>query len=189
MRARLLYTVGERARRMVRQMLSPTFLVILLTAAVMWYTSKLSTTYDTEMGLDIRIDGQKYRVTAIVSGRGTAILARKLSLKRAQNFTLDELLARRSRTNVGAYTFAPASLQKAINDRMGDDFVIVSVTDAPEFVPHSSEKKAKKSSATEEKDKVSRREKRAVRREERRSARQAAQKSSGKASTQKSSAK
>jgi len=152
MKQRLLHTTAEWARRSVRQMLSPTFLVILLAASLMWYTSKLNRPYDTEMGLDIRIDGQKYRMTAIVSGRGTAILARKLSLKRSQNFTLDELSARRSRTNVGAYTFAPASLQKAINDRLGNDFVVVSVTDAPEFVPREADgKKDKKGSASSDK--------------------------------------
>lgn len=191
MRARLLHTVGERARRIVRQMLSPTFLVILLTAAVIWYASKLNNPYDTEMALYIRVDGQKYRVTTIVSARGSAILARKLSLKRLQNFTLEELSARRSRTNVGAYTFAPASLQKAINDRLGDDFVIVSVVDAPEFVPHSSDRKDKdeKSAGPDEKEKVSRREKRAARRDEKQSAGKAAQNGSGNAATKKSSAK
>jgi hypothetical protein len=151
MREHLLHTIGDRLRRTIRRMLSPTFLAILLSAATLWYASKLNRSYDTEMALDIRIDGQKYRLTTIVTGRGSAILARKLSLKRAPRFTLEELSPRTSRKDVGAYSFAPASLQKAINDKtVDDDFVVISVTDAPEFVPQSVDEK-KDRAATDKK--------------------------------------
>lgn len=130
----MLNITGDKVRRVLQQALSPTFLFILLASALLWYTSKLSHQYDTELPLGIRIDGQKYRLTAIVSGRGSAILAQRLSLKRKLSFTLDELSPRPSRTTLGALTIAPASLQKAINGKISD-LVVVEVIDAPEFIP------------------------------------------------------
>lgn len=140
MKKGLLNITAEGVRRTLREALSPTFLIILLGAALLWYTSKLSHKYDAEIAMGIRIDGQKYRLTAIVRGRGSAIVAQQLSLKTPLSFTIDELSQRHSRKNLGAFVIAPASLQKAINGKINsDELVIVQVTDAPEFTPPAME--------------------------------------------------
>ncbi|MDR2890788.1 MAG: hypothetical protein LBV18_04200 [Alistipes sp.] len=138
MKKGLLNFVRDRIMGAVRLALSPTFLFILLGAALLWYTSKLSYDYETEMPLTIRIDDQKYRLTAIVSGRGSNILAHQLSLKSTLGFTLDELVSRPSRETTGALTITPASLQRAIGDKI-DDLQIVQVLEAPEFLPVAAE--------------------------------------------------
>lgn len=135
MKKGLLNITGENVRKVVREALSPTFLVIFLASALLWYTTKLSSEYTAEMPLTIRIDGQKYRLTAIVSGRGSTILAQRMSLKRKLNLTLEELSPRPSRGILGALTIAPPSLQNAINGKMSDDLRVVQIVDAPEFIP------------------------------------------------------
>lgn len=125
---------------MLRQALSPTFLVILLGATVLWYISKLSNEYETEMSLNLRIDGQKYKPTVIIHGRGSDILARQLSLKSRLNFTLEELSPRPSRKTLGALTITPASLMKAINEKISGGLKVMEVVEAPEFAPQSDEK-------------------------------------------------
>jgi hypothetical protein len=119
---------------MLRQALSPTFLVILLGSALLWYVSKLSHEYTTDMPLSIRIDGEKYRLEAVVKGRGSNIVAQRLSLKNRLAFTIDELSSRRSTETPGALIITEASLQKAINGKI-KDLEITQVTDAPEFIP------------------------------------------------------
>ncbi len=168
----------EGVRGVLRQALSPTFLIILLGATLSWYASKLSSEYTTEIPFGIRIDGQKYRLTAVVSGRGSVILAQRMSLKHKLRFTLDELSARDSRTTLGASTISRPSLQNAINGKISGDIRIVQVTEAPEFVPHVVE--AEKPSAAEDRDNGSGdkdetpRERRKRERTERREARKAA---------------
>ena len=134
MKKGLFNITGDGVRKVVREALSPTFLIILLGSALLWYTSKLSNSYDTEIPLSVRIDGQRYRFTAIVSGRGSAIMARQLSLKRRPSFTLEELSSHPSRETPGALTITPASLLKAFNGK-NTDLIIGQVTEAPDFIP------------------------------------------------------
>ncbi len=138
MKKGLLNIFAEKTRKVLRQALSRTFLVCLLCSAVLWYAGRLNSEYDTEIPLNIRIDGQKYRLTATVTGRGSTILAQRLSLKRRLSFTLDELSPRPSRQNLGALTIAPTSLQRAINSKI-TDLTVVQVIDAPEFIPEAAE--------------------------------------------------
>ena len=134
MKKGLLNIIAEKTRNVLRQALSRTFLVCLLCSAVLWYASRLNNEYDTEIPINIRIDGQKYRLTATVTGRGSIILAQRLSLKRRLSFTLDELSPRPSRQTLGALTIAPTSLQRAINSK-NTGLTVVQVIDAPEFIP------------------------------------------------------
>jgi hypothetical protein len=142
----------ERIRGIVRQALSPTFLIIVMCAAVLWYISKLGGEYTTEMEMTIRIDGQKYRPTVIITGRGSAILAQQLSLKSRLAFTLEELSPRPSRETLGALTITPASLAKAINGKI-TDLTIMQVTNAPEFTPPSDEEDEEAKSDDDKKEK------------------------------------
>jgi hypothetical protein len=138
MKKGLFTIVADKTRRVIRQAASPTFLIIVVISVLLWYATELSKNYDTDIPLNIRIDGQKYRITATVSGRGSSILAQRLSLKRRLAFTLDELSPRPSRKTLGALTIAPTSLQRAINGKI-NDLIIVEVLEAPDFVPPAKE--------------------------------------------------
>jgi hypothetical protein len=149
MKKRLLTVVADKIRGVIRQALSPTFLIILVISVMLWYALKLNNVYETDIPINIGIDGQKYRITATVKGRGSTILAHQLSLKRRLNFTLDDFSIRRSRETPGAYTISPTSLQRVINERMKEksDVEIKGVVESPEFVP-SADKEDEKSDAT-----------------------------------------
>jgi hypothetical protein len=148
---------GDALKKSLKQLVSPIFLLILLGSCLLWYATKLNHEYTTDMPLNVRIDGQKYRLTATVTGRGSVIVAQKLSLKRRLELTLDELSVRRSRETEGALVITPASLQRSINSKI-KDLKIDHVVDAPEFIPAPKpepepEKDAKKE--TKSKDKKS----------------------------------
>jgi hypothetical protein len=162
--------VTERIRGILRQALSPTFLIVLLGAAMLWYISKLGEEYTTEIEMGIRIDGQKYRLGVIVNGRGSAILAQQLSLKSRVDLTLDELSPRPSRETLGALTITPASLAKAINNKKISGLTVMEVTDAPEFTPPGADEAEKDK---KDNDKETAREKRKRERLERRQAKEA----------------
>lgn len=124
----------ESVKRVLRQALSPTFLVCLTGAFLLWFSTELSLEYTTAMPLNLRIDGQRFRVTAIVSGRGSTIVAQRLSLKNKLSLSLDELSKKSSTEREGALVITPASLKKAINAKISkltvDELIYV-----PEFVP------------------------------------------------------
>ena len=124
----------EKVKKVMQHAMSPTFLIILLGSFILWYTSKLSYEYTAEMPLNVRIDGQKYKVTAVVNGRGSILMAQRLSLKSKINLKLEDLSARKSPDNPDVLTITPASLQKAI-DAKTNDLKVVQITDAPDFTP------------------------------------------------------
>lgn len=138
----------DRVKKVIKQALSPAFLVILLGSFLLWYTTKLNYEYTTEMPLNVWIDGQKYKVTATVSGRGTSLMAQKLSLKSRVNLKLDELSTRRAEDDPDALTFTAKSLQKAINNKI-TDLQIVEIVEAPAFTPES-----KKETRKERRDRI-----------------------------------
>jgi hypothetical protein len=173
MKRSLLNIIGDRTRNVLRQALSPTFLLILLGSALLWYTSKLSYEYTTDMPLGIRIDGQRYRLTATVKGRGSDIIAQRLSMKSRLVFTLDELASRRSTDTPGALIITKTSLQNAINGKI-KDLKIVQVTDAPLFVPRAARAEADKSDDGADQKGESERDKRRRERRERKQAKEAA---------------
>ncbi len=135
MKKGVLSSLGERARRLLRQALSPAFLLILAGSVVLWYTSKLGYDYTTEMPMNVRIDDQKYRLSAIVSGRGSTLVAWRMSLKSRLNISLDELTTSPAPDSLGGgVLIAPESLQKALSDRL-TSLQVVEVIDAPPFKP------------------------------------------------------
>jgi hypothetical protein len=137
----------DSVKSVLQQALSPAFLLILLGSCLLWFATKLGYEYTTEMPLNLRIDGQKYRITAQVTGRGSTLLAQRLSLKSPLNLTLDELSSRSSRETPGALTITPASLQRAINGTI-NELVVKQIVNAPEFIP------APVTTESDDKDKV-----------------------------------
>ncbi len=125
----------ETLKKVVQQALSPAFLIILLGSFLLWYMTKLSHDYNNvEMPLNVRIDGQRYRVTAVVNGRGSVLMAQRLALKGKINLKMDELTARKSKENPDALTITPASLQRAI-DAKTSEIKVTQIVDAPDFIP------------------------------------------------------
>ncbi len=140
----------ESIKKVVQHALSPAFLIILLGSFLLWYMTKLSYDYNNvEMPLNVRIDGQKYRVTAVVNGRGSVLMAQKLSLKSKINLKMDELTVRKSKDNPDALTITPASLQKAI-DAKTSEIKVTQIIDAPDFIP---EPKAEEDTRKEKREK------------------------------------
>lgn len=133
-------------------MLSPAFILILLGSCLLWYTTKLSYNYTTEMPVNVRIDGKKYRITATVTGRGSQIVAQRLSLKSRLEISLDDLSYRASRETEGAILITPASLARAINAKI-TNLTIDEVVDAPEFVPAPPEPEEPEESEVDEAEK------------------------------------
>lgn len=131
------YISRERMKGMLGQILSPAFLIILLGSFLLWYMTKLSHEYTTEIPLNVRIDGQKYGITAVVSGRGSLLMAHKLSLRKV-NLHAEELTMRRSKDIPGAMTITNSSLLKAISAKTGG-LKVVQIVDAPDFIPEPEE--------------------------------------------------
>lgn len=96
--------------------------------------SKLSYDYTTDIPINVHIDGKKYRLTATVTGRGSKIVAQRLSLKSRLDVALSDLSYRASPETEGAIMITPASLERAINARI-TDLTIDEVVEAPDFVP------------------------------------------------------
>ncbi len=124
------YINGESVRKALRQLLSPVFLLILLATTLMWFASELSRQYTTEIPLHIRVEGEKYRLTAVVQGYGSTILAQRLSLNRKPAFTLEELFADPS----GGITLQ--SLVRAIDPRL-KNLTVVQIVEAPGLLPET----------------------------------------------------
>lgn len=134
----------ESIGKLLGHAISPVFLVLLLCSFVLWYTTKLGRDYDIEMPLNMRIDDQKYRVTAQVQGKGTTLLAQRLSLKSPINIKLTELKVRKSLDNPNALIINPESLTRAISSKT-NDFKVVQIIEMPDFqveLPKEKEERA-----------------------------------------------
>jgi hypothetical protein len=122
----------ESISSLLKHALSPVFLLLLLSSFVLWYTTQLSKDYDIEMPLNVRIDGQKYRVTAQIQGKGTTIMAQRLSLKSKINIKLSELKVSKSLDNPDALIITPTSLLRAIDSKTSD-LKVVQIIEMPDF--------------------------------------------------------
>jgi hypothetical protein len=122
----------ESVRKLLGHAISPVFLVLLLSSFVLWYATKLGENYDIEMPLNVRIDGQKYRVTAEVQGKGSTLLAQRLSLKSKISIKLTELKARKSPDSPNTLIITPESLIRAISSKT-NDLKVVQIIEMPDF--------------------------------------------------------
>lgn len=125
---------SERLKKLFHQAISPVFIMILMGSCLLWFIKKLDHEYTATIPLNVWIDGQKYRMAAIVTGRGSTIVAQQMSLKSKLHLTLDELSTRRSREKEGALTITPASLGRAINAKI-NGLKVDQVVEAPDFIP------------------------------------------------------
>ena len=131
--------IKDSLRKFLGQLISPVFITMLVAALILWYVSKLSYTYTTEMPVNINIDGQRIKVTCLVEGRGTALWGERMSLRSKINIKSSELRTRPS-GNPPYVIIDSASLGKIMSLKANSgDFRIISVTDIPEFNPESND--------------------------------------------------
>lgn len=131
--------IKDSLRKFLGQLISPVFVTMLVAALILWYVSKLSYTYTTEMPININIDGQRIKVTCLVEGRGTALWGERMSLRSKINIKSSELRTRPS-GNPPYVIIDSASLGKIMSLKANSgDFRIISVTDIPEFNPESND--------------------------------------------------
>ena len=111
--------------------LSPAFLVMLVLSALMWYLSKLDSTYTAEVPVTIRYAGENYRVVCMAEGTGRQIVGHRWFSRRAIDLdtTKVELLPVEGKD--GYYSIEPASLQNLISVNKAD-LRIISIGTTPE---------------------------------------------------------
>lgn len=113
-----------------KRYITPAFLAILFASFFLWYITKLSYTYTTEMPFSINVDGEKFRVECLVEATGQRIIAHRYFSKRTLNLRSSDLQMISSPDHEGEYIITPLSLQNAISLRYGD-IKIVSVGEIP----------------------------------------------------------
>lgn len=110
----------ETFRRLLKHALSPVFLVLLLSSFVLWFTTQLGIVYDTEIPINIRIDGQKYRITADVRAKGSTLMAQRLSLKSKISLKSSELTAKPSPDDPAWLIVDEGALRALVNSKTSD---------------------------------------------------------------------
>lgn len=129
---------SEIAKQLFGPLLSPMFLTLLVASFVLWYGTKLSHVYTTEMPIIVNIEGEDYKVDCVVEAQGGVLWAQRLSIGSKINLKFDELSPRRSKQNEGMYTVKPAVMSNAIMNK-NSALKIIEVVDIPEIEAPKSE--------------------------------------------------
>ena len=104
---------------MARKLSDPVFFMLLGIAVILWYITKLSYTYTTDINIPVRIDSTLYSVRCSVEGVGYQILLHKISPR--QNSVVissDNISVIPSATASGRYDISPFSLQNIISSQI-----------------------------------------------------------------------
>ena len=120
-----------KSRRVLGQYASTTFLVFLLLSALLWYLTKLSYTYTTDVPIDVSIADNRFTVRCVAEGTGYRIFALRNLPNKPVKLSLEEVNASPSPTNPQTYIVDPLSLQNAISVSYSK-IKIVSVEPLPE---------------------------------------------------------
>ncbi|MBQ7856272.1 MAG: hypothetical protein IJ348_04060 [Alistipes sp.] len=126
----------------LRHYVSPVFVVLLVSAFVLWYIAKLGYTYTTDLNVKIKVSGsesERFEVPCVVEGKGTNLFGYVISAARRVNIPLGELVGEElprdgadSLEGVRRMRIGETSLQNAISVRLSD-IKIISVGDYPEI--------------------------------------------------------
>ncbi len=116
----------------LRHYISPAFLVMLTASFILWYIAKLSYTYTTELGVDVKVADTKFEVKCVIEGVGTNLFGYRLYKGGKVSIPLAELKYQRSISegSYGEIIIDPQSLQNAISVRYSD-IKVVSVGNIP----------------------------------------------------------
>ncbi len=109
--------------RKLRRSVSPVFLAMLLAASVLWYISKLSYNYTTELDMIVEIESERIEARCVVEGVGTNLFGYKIGRKSRVKIPISEL---RFETNSAddALILNSNSLSGAISIRYSDIKII-----------------------------------------------------------------
>ncbi len=102
----------------LRHYVSPAFCVMFFAAFVLWYITKLSYTYTTDLNIDVEVAGAEFEVECVVEGVGTNLFGYKLYKGGEVSIPLNELVV--SSKNRNSIVIDSMSLLKAISVRYSD---------------------------------------------------------------------
>lgn len=100
---------------------NPVFFVLLLLSLGMWYVTKLSYDYTTQITVPVRIDSTYYSVRCTVEGEGYYILLHKVAPRKNMIvLSSDNIALTPSATASGTYEISSFALQNIISDKIKD---------------------------------------------------------------------
>lgn len=102
----------------LRHYISPAFCVMFFAAFVLWYITKLSYTYTTDLNIDVEVAGSEFEVECVVEGVGTNLFGYKLYKGGEVTIPLNEL--RIARHDHNSIVIDSMSLLKALSVRYSD---------------------------------------------------------------------
>ena len=105
----------------IRRLSNPVFFMLLALSLILWYVTKLSYTYSTDINIPVRIDSTHFSVRCNVEGVGYQILLHKIApRKNGVIISSDNVAVIPSATKAGLYDISPFSLQNIISSQISD---------------------------------------------------------------------
>ena len=109
------------AKITARRFSNPVFIGLLGLSLLLWYVTKLSYTYTTDLTVPVRIDSTQYTVRCNVDGVGYQILLHKWSPKKNTIIlSADNIAVNPSALVPGAYDISTFALQNIISAKITD---------------------------------------------------------------------
>ncbi len=115
-----------------RKYVSPVFLLLLGVSFVLWYITKLSYTYTTEIPVSVNVDGYKFKVQCRVEGVGSRLFAHHFYISDRTKLSFSELEITHSEQNPYIVSISPESLLNAIAIKH-PDIRFISIGPIPEL--------------------------------------------------------
>ncbi|MCC8036189.1 MAG: hypothetical protein LIO77_09725 [Rikenellaceae bacterium] len=115
-----------------RKFVSPVFVALLVLSTLLWYLTKLSYTYQTQIPFTVEVEGNRFNVECVTEGTGYRLVSYKYFKKNVINLNFRDIQTTPSVIKSGSYVINPYSLQNAISVRTAD-MRIISVGDLPEI--------------------------------------------------------
>ena len=100
----------------LRSCISPVYIVMLIAAFILWFSTKLGHTYTTDHDVTVIIDGESYDVNCKIKGKGTALIYYTISSKRSCfTIPLSDLTIDPTSGHVTAESMKQALIQRMSN--------------------------------------------------------------------------
>lgn len=105
----------------VRRLSNPVFFMLLALSLCLWYITKLSYVYTTDIQIPVRIDSTLYSVRCNVEGVGYQILKHKIAPRRnGVDISSDNVAVTPSARQAGVYDIAPFTLPEHHSSHISD---------------------------------------------------------------------
>ena len=100
----------------LRSCISPVYIVMLIAAFILWFSTKLGHTYTTDHDVTVIIDGESYDVNCKIKGKGTDLIYYTISSKRSCfTIPLSDLTIDPTSGHVTAESMKQALIQRMSN--------------------------------------------------------------------------